>query len=71
MRSAALETVEALPQTDAKVPGHGTSITGTETWQWIGPDGTVRPSTETLDMVARSPGRAIVRLQAIERRAWW
>lgn len=44
------------------------TVTGAATWTWVGPDGTLRPQAAAFDFLARAPGRAAIRLLAIDER---
>jgi eukaryotic-like serine/threonine-protein kinase len=41
------------------------SVHGTDTWLWVGPDGSVTSGGTTLEIEPESPGRATVRLLAV------
>jgi eukaryotic-like serine/threonine-protein kinase len=42
------------------------ALDGAEAWIWVGPDGAVATGTDTFQMEALSPGRATVRLLAVD-----
>jgi serine/threonine protein kinase len=44
------------------------TVDGTDTWQWVGPDGALFQGEDAIELTPQSEGRSTVRLQAFDER---